>query len=85
MGLKALSSKDEIEDNGYVIVDQTDSYYPLVFHSKQRELSFLYSLEDIQDGFDQIFDKLSELNTMDDWKPEFQQELFKLFPDKPHV
>lgn len=76
-----------VEDKGYVLVDQTNSYYPLIFYSlfperngKRRDTPLMHSLQDIKNGLDQIYEKLSELRTIDDWTPEFQQELFELFP-----
>jgi hypothetical protein len=78
------------DNQGYVVVDQTDSYYPLIFYGennqrdgKERIKPLKYSLQDIEDVFEDIWQKISTLKTMDDWSYKFQQELYKLYPNKP--
>ncbi|MBD0263478.1 MAG: hypothetical protein ICV78_12365 [Tolypothrix sp. Co-bin9] len=76
---------------GFVLVDQTDSYYPLMFYSgsseregKPRVSALKYSLESIRDGFDKIFHKLYELRDESEWDLDFQNELWDIYPGKPY-
>ncbi|BAY42123.1 hypothetical protein NIES2111_65190 (plasmid) [Nostoc sp. NIES-2111] len=77
---------------GFVLVDQTDSYYPLMFYGdstardrKPRVSALKYSLLSIKDGLEDIYDKLSELRDQTEWTFEFQNELWELFPGKPNT
>lgn len=67
------------DDMGYVLVDQTDSYYPLIFYSN-RVAPLLHSLNDIKNGLDEIFNKISDLEKIENWAEDFQKELFDLYP-----
>ena len=76
------------EERGYVLVDQTNSYYPLVFYSQfnqrdgeERVKPLMHSLKDIRKGLKEIYEKLTQLKTEEEWTPKFQRELFDLFPD----
>ncbi|MBG1270510.1 hypothetical protein [Nostoc sp. WHI] len=76
---------------GFILVDQTDSYYPLVFYSdsseregKPRVSALKYSLESIKDGLEEIYDKLSELSHESEWDFDFQNDLWKIYPGKPY-
>jgi hypothetical protein len=90
---KAYSSQGFIqlyplsEDKGYVLVDQTNSYYPLMFYSsknerdgKPRVLPLQRSLEDIRDGLEKIYDTLVQLREAVNWTEDFQKSLYCLYP-----
>ncbi len=95
---KPYKSDDFIElyplagNMGYVLIDQTDSYYPLMFYSsannrsgKPRVNALKYSLEDIKQGLDEIYNKISQLETIKKWTPGFQRQLYCLFPDNSNL
>lgn len=69
---------------GFVLVDQTDSYYPLVFskEGKQRVPALQHSLKDIKDGMDEIFSLISNLERISEWSDDFQDRLFCVFPSR---
>lgn len=62
------------DDMGYVLVDQTDSYYPLIFYNN-RVSSLKHSLNNIRDGLDEIFNEISNLEKIENWTEDFQKEL----------
>jgi hypothetical protein len=66
------------DDSGYVLVDHTDSYYPLIFYSN-RLTPLSHSLNDIKNGLDKIFNKISSLEKIENWTENFQKELFYLY------
>lgn len=76
---------------GFVLVDQTDSYYPLMFYGesddrdgKPRVSALKYSLSSIKDGLEKIYHKLSELRDRTEWTFDFQNELWEIYPGKPN-
>ncbi|MBE9209227.1 hypothetical protein IQ244_22505 [Nostoc sp. LEGE 06077] len=76
---------------GFVLVDQTDSYYPLMFYGesderdgKPRVSALKYSLSSIKDGLEKIYNKLSELRDKTELTFDFQNELWEIYPDKPN-
>lgn len=76
-----------VDNKGFVLVDQTDSYYPLMIYDerlekedkKSRVYPFGKSLEDINNNLEKIYNKLLELIYDQVWDQEFQTELRKLF------
>jgi len=68
-------------ERGFVLVDRTDSWYPLLIYTdKSREYAMVHSLEEILSVLSSILGKLAKLNSIDDWNEQFQEELFDLFP-----
>lgn len=77
---------------GFVLVDQTDSYYPLMFYGdsserdgKPRVLALELSLLSIKKGLPEIFEKLNGLRDKSEWDFNFQNDLLELYPDKPNT
>ncbi|QMS91358.1 hypothetical protein HUN01_28565 [Nostoc edaphicum CCNP1411] len=77
---------------GVVLVDQTNSYYPLVFYGennerdgKPRVSALKHSLVSVKDGLTQIFDKLNCLEDKSQWDEDFQNELWEIYPGKPNT
>lgn len=78
------------KSKGFVLVDQTNSYYPLMFYDndaerdgKERVSSLAFSLDAISKGLDEIYDKLLELNWVE-WTSDFQDELREIYAHKPN-
>ncbi|MHC5915385.1 MAG: hypothetical protein ACYTXE_31315 [Nostoc sp.] len=79
---------------GFVLVDQTNSYYPLVFYDndperdgKERVSSLEFSLDAISQALDKIWDTLFLLNYeggLTSWTSEFQEELLEIYAHKPN-
>ncbi len=80
-------------NKGYVLVDQTDSYFPLIIYSEncnrdgktERVRALKKSLKDIIDGLDDVYKKISQLNQISGWTEDFQRELYELYPTNKKV
>ncbi|MBD0389594.1 MAG: hypothetical protein ICV54_24595 [Nostoc sp. C3-bin3] len=75
------------ENTGFVLVDQTDSYYPLIIYAerlekedkKSRVYAFGKSLDDINENLENIYNQLLGLMYGEIWDEKFQKELSKIF------
>lgn len=82
-------TQTSLEQKGFVLVDHTDSYYPLVFYpssrniGKPRKSAAYLSFNSVKDNFEQVFIKLCEIEKSTDWTEKFQSELYLLFKDRP--
>ena len=79
------------EETGFVLVDQTNSCYPLIIYDerfdkedkKPRVYALGKSLEDVNENLEIIYRKLLDL-LYEDWTEDFQKDLSKLFTHTKH-
>lgn len=69
---------------GFVLVDKTNSCYPLIIYgerfedeNKPRDVAFKLSLEDVHNNLEKIFSKLSELDNGNAWTEESEDNWLK--------
>ncbi|MBW4565650.1 MAG: hypothetical protein KME32_32130 [Mojavia pulchra JT2-VF2] len=77
------------QSKGFVLVDQTNSYYPLMFYDddsnrdgKERVSSLTWSLDAISKNLDEVYAQLYRLK-VEDWTSDFQDELLEIYAHKP--